>query len=561
MNQNYYYIIPIILLLIAVISIAVYLYINNNKLKVELKKSKNKHKTLEDSLINESKELEIHKEELTAQAEHLKELNVELERLSLVASHTDNGVVIADKNGNLLWANKGFEKITGFNLDEMKKTLGKDIFTASNKENLKDFIKKSIAQKESINYISEFKAKSGNIIWLNTLINPILDKYGEIKQFIILETDISDLKLMNDRLKKLSLVAKKTNNAILIYDAKENLDFVNEGFYKLYGYTKEEYEKKYGNTFNDFCVKNKKYNLKEKLLERKNSLSFANEFENNKGAKKWKQSSVTPVFDIYGVVQNFIVTESDITKIKNVEKHIQTEKDKSDKLLLNIFPEEIAEELKSKGKVTPRFYRSTSVLFADIQNFTKKAENLTPKELVQVLQAYFLRFDDAVVKYFVEKIKVIGDSLLCVGGIPLKNNSHPFDTILLGLELQQIMKDIVHEQIGTDTSDWNLRVGIHTGPLVAGVVGKQKIAYDIWGDSVNIAKRIESACLPGMVNISSETYRHVKDYFVCENRGKILAKHKGHIDMYFVSRLKPEFSEDKEGLVPNHDFKEMLAKL
>lgn len=562
MEISYHYIILILVIIaLAVIFSLIYGNKKSNQWKEKFLAERNKQEKLKAELKNKSKRLEIHQEELTAQTEYLKDLNTELYRLSIVASHTDNGVLIADKEGKILWINEGFSKLIGFSLSEIRQLMGEDIFLSSNKTDLKKDVEHAVKNKTKVNYISEFKTKSGKTIWLNTLINPIFDENGEVEQFVILETDISALKQANDKLKKLSLVTKKTKSAVLIYDKNEKLDYLNEGFHQLYGYTKQEFVEKYGNTFDNFCQLNQREELKKTLLEKKDSISFVKEFEDKKLQKKWKQVNITPIFDPFGILQNLIVIETDISKVKNAEKHIQKEKDKSDKLLLNILPEETAEELKSKGKATPRFYRSTSILFADIQNFTKKAENFTPKELVEVLQNYFSRFDDACVNFFVEKIKIIGDAFLCVGGIPLKNNSHPFDTVLLGLELQKIMKEIGNEQNRIDTSDWKLRVGIHTGPLVAGVVGKQKIAYDIWGDSVNIAKRIESACIVGMVNISAETYRHVKDYFVCENRGKILAKHKGHIDMYFVHRIKPKFSEDEDGLIPNKYFKEMLAKL
>lgn len=143
----------------------------------------------------------------------------------------------------------------------------------------------------------------------------------------------------------------------------------------------------------------------------------------------------------------------------------------------------------------------------------------------------------------------------------MRNKSHPFDAVLVGLNLQRIIRELGQEREELGKHAWNLRVGIHSGPIVAGVVGKQKMTYDIWGDTVNIAKRIESACVPGMVNVSATTYEIIKDYFECENRGKILAKHKGHIDMYFVHRIKPEFSENHDGITPNTYFKEMLARL
>ncbi len=563
-SLNIWLLIFVGLILLGSFSFIVFLfrdYKKSGRLRELLISSRKEYKELEVRLLGESNKVERHQEELLAQTEHLQELNIELERLSLVASKTDTAVIIANHEGRLTWVNEGFVKQFGYTLTEYVNKFGSDIFTISRQVNIKQMMEEAIRNKSSLNYASKVQTKSGEFIWVKTLINPIYDEYGNAKQFIILETDISELKLVNDKLKKLSLVASKTSNAVMIYDSNGNLDWVNEGFYNMYGYSKHEYIDMYGNGFDDFCNLNNKPSLREKLISDKKSVNFIGRFTDRFGTEKWKQIIITPVFDESQVLQNYIVVESDITRIKEVEERILEEKIKVDQLLLNILPEETAEELKSKGKATPRFYRSASVLFADIQDFTKLAENLTPEELVHNLQTYFSRFDDAVSKYFVEKIKTMGDAFLCVGGIPMRNKSHAFDTVLVGLELQRIIKELAKEREETGRKAWSLRIGIHTGPIVAGVVGKQKMTYDIWGDSVNISKRIESACVPGMVNISGSTYEMIKDYFECEHRGKILAKNKGHIDMYFVHKLKPEFSEKGNGIMPNHYFQEMLARL
>lgn len=563
-SLNIWLLIVITGLFIGALAIIIYMfkdYRKSKKYRELLYKARKDYKGLEHDLLSESEKVVIHQEELLAQTEHLQELNVELERLSLVASKTDTSVIIANHEGKFIWVNEGFIKQTGYDLSEYIKKFGSDIFSASKEKNLKAIVEEAIKNKNSINYTSKVKTKTGDTIWVKTLINPIFDEFQNVKQFVILETDISELKLVNDKLTKLSLVASKTSNSVMIYNEHEKLDWVNEGFYKTYGYSKNEYIDLIGDNFSDYCQKNCKENLKDKLFEKKDSIVYTNSFKDRFEVEKWKQAIVTPVMSDDNVLQNIIVVESDITRLKEVEHKIQEEKIKADNLLLNILPEETAEELKSKGKATPRFYRKASVLFADIQDFTKLAENLTPEELVHDLQSYFSRFDDAVNRYFVEKIKTMGDAFLCVGGIPMRNKSHPFDTVLVALELQRIIKDLAKEREETGRTAWNLRIGIHTGPIVAGVVGVQKMTYDIWGDTVNIAKRIESACVPGMVNISGSTYEYIKDYFECEHRGKILAKHKGHIDMYFVHRLKSEFTERGDGITPNSYFKEMLAKL
>jgi PAS domain S-box-containing protein len=532
-----------------------------NRYKRILFRYKENMNDLRSSLLLENQTVALHREELLAQAEHLQELNMELERLSLVASKTDTAVIIADQKGRFTWVNQGFVNLYGYTLAEVLNEVGPDIYSASNEMNIKPVVDRAIKAKKSLNYTSMIQTKSGESKWIKTTLNPILDDDKQIQQYVILQTDVSELKQINDKLKKLSLVASKTSNSVLIFDANEQIDWVNEGFHNLYGYTKSEFIALHGDSLKNFLKVSGHENLYKKVLDVKNTYTFVSSIVNKDGQTKWKQTSITPIHSDAESIVNFIVVESDITKIKEAEARIEEERDKADRLLLNILPEETAEELKSKGEATPRFYRSVSVLFADIQDFTKLAENLTPKELVEELQSYFSRFDDVANRNFVEKIKTMGDAFLCVGGIPMRNKSHPFDAVLVGLNLQRIIRELGREREEQGKHAWNLRVGIHSGPVVAGVVGKQKMTYDIWGDTVNIAKRIESACVPGMVNVSSTTYEIIKDYFECEHRGKILAKHKGHIDMYFVHRIKPEFSENHDGNTPNTYFKEMLARL
>ena len=223
---------------------------------------------------------------------------------------------------------------------------------------------------------------------------------------------------------------------------------------------------------------------------------------------------------------------------KKTNKIIDFEKERSDKLLLNILPEETAEELKNKGSATPKYYRKVSVLFTDFKGFTKIAEKLTPAELVEELNNCFLEFDRIIDKYNLEKIKTIGDAYMCAGGIPVANDTNPVDIVHAGLEIKAYMENLKKEREEAGQDYWELRIGIHTGAVIAGVVGKNKFAYDIWGDAVNTASRMESSGIPGKVNISGETYELVKDQFICTHRGKIQAKNKGEIDMYIVEDIK-----------------------
>lgn len=215
---------------------------------------------------------------------------------------------------------------------------------------------------------------------------------------------------------------------------------------------------------------------------------------------------------------------------------ISKEKKRSDELLLNILPEETAEELKSTGSAKTKSFDSVSVLFTDFKNFTQASEKLSPEDLVQEINYCYSEFDMIVSKHGIEKIKTIGDAYMCAGGLPVKNSTHPIDVVKAGIEMQQFIERNKKEREEKNLPFFELRLGIHTGPVVAGVVGTKKFAYDIWGDTVNTASRMESSGEIGKVNISGSTYELIKEKFNCEHRGKVKAKNKGEIDMYFVEQ-------------------------
>jgi class 3 adenylate cyclase/tetratricopeptide (TPR) repeat protein len=226
-------------------------------------------------------------------------------------------------------------------------------------------------------------------------------------------------------------------------------------------------------------------------------------------------------------------------KVKT-NKLLDKQKVEIENLVLNILPAEVATELRTEGSATPRSYESVSVLFTDFKGFTQIAGGLTPKELVAELNEFFIAFDEIAGKNNLEKIKTIGDAYMCAGGIPSQNKTHPFDTVKAGLEMQAFMDRTNKLRESKGQQIWGLRIGIHTGPLVAGVVGKKKFAYDIWGNAVNIASRMESSGEAGRVNISAATHALVCKQFNCEFRGKIYAKNVGDIEMYFVEPLARE---------------------
>jgi len=228
------------------------------------------------------------------------------------------------------------------------------------------------------------------------------------------------------------------------------------------------------------------------------------------------------------------------------------EKEKTENLLANVLPKNTASEIMEKGKATKIKYNFVTVLFSDIQGFTKIAEEMNPEVLIDELDKFFFYFDSVVENLGIEKIKTIGDAYMCAGGIPEKNRTNPVEVILAALEMQVYMKELKEASQVQGMKYWDIRIGIHTGTVIAGVVGHKKLSYDIWGDTVNTASRMESSGEAGKINISGTTYEFVKEFFICEHRGKMPVKYKGELDMYFVNGIVPEL-RDEEGR-PNRKF-------
>lgn len=213
---------------------------------------------------------------------------------------------------------------------------------------------------------------------------------------------------------------------------------------------------------------------------------------------------------------------------------LEKEKKKSDRLLHNILPEEVANELKEKGFAEAKYYQDVSVLFTDFKDFTKVAEVLSPSELVSVIDYCFRKFDEITTECNLEKIKTIGDAYLAVCGLPNGNPDHALNTVRAAIKIRDFMNDFLASRNSEGKQSFELRIGISSGPVVAGIVGSKKFAYDIWGDTVNTAARMEQNSEVGKINISGTTYELVKDKINCQYRGKLQAKNKGLIDMYFV---------------------------
>lgn len=226
-----------------------------------------------------------------------------------------------------------------------------------------------------------------------------------------------------------------------------------------------------------------------------------------------------------------------LRKLATRNKQIEKEREKSELLLLNILPEEISNELKETGKTKAQSYDMATVMFSDFVDFTRIGERLSPESLVSAIGEYFEAFDYIIEKYSIEKIKTVGDAYICAAGLPVPTTDNALIMIKVALDFLDTLETLNEKRHIEGNEIFNIRIGINSGPLVAGVVGVKKFAYDIWGDTVNTAARLQEKGERGRINISGTTYELIKHRFNCIYRGKIEAKNKGEIDMYFVEGM------------------------
>lgn len=346
---------------------------------------------------------------------------------------------------------------------------------------------------------------------------------------------------------------ESTINAVVRLYPDGKAESVNGGFEQIYECPFEDYLESYGHYIFSENSEGFRWAL-EKFKNGEQGLTLEHQIQTKSDQSKWIQTTLTPLTDEQGNLNKIIAVETDISRL-------YVEKKKTEELLANLFPYEISEQLKRKGKAKSKKYRMVTVLFADFENFTTLTKTMTVDELITELNRYVRKFDEIIEDHYLEKIKTMGDAYMCAGGLPLKNYSNPFDVTLASLEIQKFVSDMANVKVSWGERPWKLRLGIHTGRVMAGVIGTKKFAYDIWGNTVNIASRMEETGQVGKVNISGTTYEYIKDYFECTYRGKINIKNNAEdIDMYYVDRLKPEFAEDDEGIFPNEKFRKILAQ-
>lgn len=243
-----------------------------------------------------------------------------------------------------------------------------------------------------------------------------------------------------------------------------------------------------------------------------------------------------------------------VLALRETERRLADQKRRAESLLLSILPESIALELMEHRTVQPRYHPSVTILIADFKDFTTFAETMEPRAVIDDLDRYFRVFDDIVARHHLETLKTVGDAYIAVGGLPDPNRTHPVDTCLAALDIRDHVGRMNLQRTKLRLPPWELRIGIHTGGVMAGVVGSRRFTYDLWGDTVNVAARMEAAAEPGRINISQDTWDRVRDLFDAEPRGLVEAKHKGKLAMFFLTGLRHEFVADPDDRVPNGPF-------
>ncbi len=357
-----------------------------------------------------------------------------------------------------------------------------------------------------------------------------INNYGNIDFDLSKKNEIESL--IEEQNKRFQVICSSKNDAIITSDETKRILFWNKGAEYIFGYSPEEaigqlltliipheLHQRHDEGI-ERMNQGKKPRVLGKVLELKAIKKGGEEFPIELTLGSWDNDGKRYYS---GIIR-------DITEKKKAELIILDEKKKSEELLLNILPKQVADELKSKGKATAKRFENVTILFTDFKDFTLMASSISPGKLVKELNEIFSHFDDIMETFQMEKIKTIGDAYFAVCGLPEKNKDHAIRCI----EAAKQMFKYLEERNNKNEIQWKMRAGIHSGPVVAGVVSKKKYAYDLFGDTVNTASRMESNGEVGKINISGTTYELIKGKYNCIPRGQIYAKGKGNLNMYFV---------------------------
>ncbi len=395
-------------------------------------------------------------------------------------------------------------------------------------------------------------------------------------------------------LEMLASVTQLADNSIVILNKDGSIKWVNNAFERLHSYNPNNIKNNFVNESTDFIkILNE---TDSSFFQNNKSFGFSRNIITNGGKRKWIQSTLTPIKDKNNKVEQFIVIETDITHQKEVEEdlvqrwentqtlaehvesaknHVEEQikelieqknalkiaKEKSEDILNKVLPYEVAIQLKKKGYAAPRHYKKVTILNLNIRNFFKLSDTIPIDDLVKQLHENLVQFDNILETHYVEKIKATGGTYLGAGGVPLRNRSNPIDVVLSAIIINDIIVKINKNRLNDNLPVFKTGIGIHTGKVIAGVVGKNKLSYDIWGDTVNIASTIEHNMPEGKIYITEATYFDVNEFFEAKAKGKIILETAEDIKLFEIIKIKDEYALSSKGIEPNEKFMRILSKL
>lgn len=480
-------------------------------------------------------------------------------------SMQDAYIIIIDVEGQVLLLNKQAQDDSFLDYPLHVGAILYDAFPQQMRGNIKMMIDNLCASGEPFRTHLE-KMVNGAKVHFDFRYSPVWDGFGKVAQVLVEGRDVTVEKIFKNKIKRVNHdfndLVENANALIIGTDSSGYITDWNSRCTFVTGYEKQEmFAIKFSEILIDDENKENFRSIFESLLNGELITNYELTIISKEGHRKILLVNGTPRKNIAGKIDGIMFVGQDVTElttyrksledkvaertqelnksnleIRKQKEEIEFEREKSEQLLLNILPGFVAKELKEKGHVIPRYFKSATILFADLVGFSRLCKGLTPEQILYELNYIFVGFDYILEKHGLEKIKTIGDGYMAVGGLPIPNATHPSDAVKAGLEMIAYVNRVNKENESTARPPWQAKVGIHTGELTAGVIGKNKFAYDVWGGSVNTANRMESTCEGGKVNISGATYELIKNEFDCVHRGAIKTKNMGKLQMYYVNK-------------------------
>ncbi len=459
-------------------------------------------------------------------------------RFQVISSSKNDAIITSDESNTILFWNKGAEHIFGYACEE---AVGQPLtliipqeFHKRHNEGLERMSRGG--EPHAIGKVLELSAvrKSGEEFPIELTLGYWESDNKRYFSGIIRDITVKkkNEQIIQEQNKRFQVISSSKNDAIITSDESNTILFWNKGAEHIFGYACEE---AVGQPLTLIIPQefHKRHNEGLERMSRGGEPRAIGKVIEARAVRK--DGEIIPIELTLGFWESagkryFSGIIRDITEKKRTEKIILDEIKKSDDLLLNILPKLVATELKNTGKAKTKKYENVSILFTDFESFTTIASTISPTKLVNELNEIFSHFDDILGMFGVEKIKTIGDAYFAACGVPEKNHNHAVRCV----EAAKLMLNYLENRNRTSKILWKMRVGIHSGPVVAGVVSKKKYAYDLFGDTVNTASRMESNGEVGKINVSESTFQLIKSDYECVHRGQIHAKGKGNIDMYFV---------------------------